>query len=196
MQSVKQHLLAALAAELDALAPGTPVAAAFRVAAPGGARGLACTAAMQLAIAAEGQPASAGRAAEVGPAGHAGVRPVGGRHRDRRARLSEHPARSPPPSSRGARGAGSAARALRLAAGTRRIDDRRVRQRQPHRPRCTWPTAARRRWATRHLQPVRHPGLAGAPRVLLQRRGRADRDADALGAAARPGLGAGRRRLA
>ena len=37
--------------------------------------------------------------------------------------------------------------------------------------------AARPRWGC-HLQPVRHPGLEGAPRVLLQRCGCADSDTD------------------
>ena len=49
MQSVKQHLLAALAAELDALAPGTPVAAAFESPRQAAHGDWACTAAMQLA---------------------------------------------------------------------------------------------------------------------------------------------------
>jgi hypothetical protein len=68
-----------------------------------------------------------------------------------------------------------------------------VRVGQPDRPAACgpWPPGGAGR---RDLQPVRHPGLGRAPRVLLQRRRRADRHAGQQHPAARPGLQAGRRR--
>ena len=63
----------------------------------------------------------------------------------------------------------------------------------PDRPAARGPRPAGRA-GRRHLQPVRHPGLGRLPRVLLQRRGRADRHPGHQRAAARQGLQARRRR--
>ena len=126
---------------------------------------------------------------------HAGLRALGRGDRNRRPGLHQHPPQARGQAADRARGAGRPARAIGTPADRRPARDGRVRLGQPDRPAARGPRPAGRA-GRRDLQPVRHPGLAGLPRVLLQRRRRADRHPGHQHAAARQGLQAGRRRLA
>jgi hypothetical protein len=79
--------------------------------------------------------------------------------------------------------------------GARPPRDHRIRLGQPDRPAARRPRPPGRA-GRRPVGAVRSAGPRGHPRVLLQRRRRADRHAGQLGAGARPRLQAGRRRVA
>ncbi len=148
MLSVKQDLLAALAAALDTLSPGTAARAAFespKVAAHGD---FACTAAMQLAKPLKLKPRQLAETAAQRTAGHAGL-PALGRcgHRDRRPRLPQHPPQARRQAGSRARGAGRRRAFRSRPSAARRCWSSSSRPTPP--ARCTWATAARRRWAMR-----------------------------------------------
>ena len=195
MLLVKQELLGSLAAGLEKLFPGSGDKAVFespKVAAHGD---LACTAAMQLAKPLKQQSRARWPKACARPAGDAGLRALGRGHRDRRPRLPEHPAQARGQAADRARSAGRRRAPSAASPPTARRMMVEFVSANPTGPAARGPRPPGRA-GRRHLQPVRHPGLGRLPRVLLQRRGRADRHARHLHPAARQGLQAGRPRVA
>jgi hypothetical protein len=151
--------------------PGAGAKAAFespKVAAHGD---FACTAAMQLAKPLKLNPRQLG---EQLCAPRWRPRPftsAGWMTSTSRAPASQHPPQARRQAGSGARGAGAGERFGYQPRNGSACWSNSSRPTPP--ARCTWAMAARPP-GRRHLQPVRHPGLERAPRVLLQRRRRAD----------------------
>ena len=141
------------------------------------------------------EPARGRRGAGRGPEPPAGRAALGRCARDRRAGLHQPAPQGRRQAGGGGRGGGGR-RGLRPPAGAHRPGAGRVRLGQPDRPaarRPRPPGGARRR----DLQPVRDPGLAGHPRVLLQRRRRPEsrpwaRARSCAPGASRPAIPSGR----
>ncbi len=135
---------------------------------------------------AEEEPARTGADADRPVADTARVRALGGRVGDRRTGLHQHPPQARRQAGRGRRGL-RRGRAFRPSARARHLGAGGVRLGQPDRAAARRPRAPGRAGRL-VVPPVRDAGLEGQPRVLLQRRGRADRHAGGIHAGAAQGL--------